>query len=250
MAALTHAYSDTASPLVIITGHYGVGKTNLSLNLVKRWIRPGIALTLVDLDIVNPYFRASDSQRWLADNSVRLLGPLMAGSSLDLPSLMPGIDDAIREASPSRPVVIDVGGDPDGARALARYAPVIAGRPYQLAYVANFKRPEVATAQQSLTLMRAIEWQSSLQATAIIGNSHLKQLSSVADIIDTVPALLELSRLSGLPVAAVTVPAALADDFTLELERFLEQQADGGSAPKTESLAVLPIDTMVKSSWE
>jgi len=109
-------------PLIVITGHYGVGKTNLALNLARdlRAVYPRV--TLVDLDIVNPYFRSSDSRAFLAQHDIALLGPSHAGGNLDTPSLAPGIDTAIETASASHAVVVDVGGDPDGARALGRFA--------------------------------------------------------------------------------------------------------------------------------
>ena len=64
-------------PITVICGHYGCGKTNLALNLALEAVGDGPAtqgttvtqgtavtqgttVTLVDLDIVNPYFRSSD----------------------------------------------------------------------------------------------------------------------------------------------------------------------------------------------
>ncbi|MDR3149571.1 MAG: P-loop NTPase, partial [Oscillospiraceae bacterium] len=46
--------------LTLITGHYGCGKTNFALNLACTLAERGKSVTLVDLDIVNPYFRSSD----------------------------------------------------------------------------------------------------------------------------------------------------------------------------------------------
>ena len=47
-------------PFTLICGHYGCGKTNLSLNIALDLARRGEKVSLVDLDIVNPYFRSSD----------------------------------------------------------------------------------------------------------------------------------------------------------------------------------------------
>ena len=44
----------------LICGHYGCGKTNLSLNLALEAAKSGQKVTLVDMDLVNPYFRSSD----------------------------------------------------------------------------------------------------------------------------------------------------------------------------------------------
>ena len=46
-------------PITVICGHYGVGKTNLAVNLAIDSAAEGVPTTLIDLDIVNPYFRAS-----------------------------------------------------------------------------------------------------------------------------------------------------------------------------------------------
>ena len=45
--------------ITIITGHYGSGKTNLSVNLAVNAAKEGKKVTVVDLDIVNPYFRTA-----------------------------------------------------------------------------------------------------------------------------------------------------------------------------------------------
>ena len=51
----------TSFPHVIaVTGHYGSGKTNFSVNLAMAAAKDGIPVTVVDLDNVNPYFRTAD----------------------------------------------------------------------------------------------------------------------------------------------------------------------------------------------
>jgi len=231
--ALSDTFLDQPLPLTIISGHYGVGKTNLALNLIRRWVGKSAAasttasatrFTLIDLDVVNPYFRSSDSADWLIRHSVTLLGPSLARSTLDTPALAPGIDEALRRASSEHPVVVDVGGDPDGARALARYNASVAARDYQLIFVANFNRPEVATAEAALAMLRAIEEQSGLKVTALIGNTHLKQLTTVEQVMSTMPELLKLSEMAGVPIIAVTAPEDLADD----LQRAIGEAGGGG----------------------
>ena len=53
------------SGVLIVCGHYGVGKTAFSLSLAKDAFRAGKHVTLVDLDVVNPYFRSSDQAKSL-----------------------------------------------------------------------------------------------------------------------------------------------------------------------------------------
>ena len=67
-------------PVTLVVGHYGVGKTNFSVNLAIDLAAEGNHVTLVDLDIVNPYFRASEQR-------------LPGGDLRDgqLPACLPGI---------------------------------------------------------------------------------------------------------------------------------------------------------------
>ena len=44
--------------VTLFAGHYGSGKTNIAVNYAKLLAAKGLAVTLADLDIVNPYFRA------------------------------------------------------------------------------------------------------------------------------------------------------------------------------------------------
>ena len=45
---------------LVLTGNYGSGKTELALNLALRFSEQ-YRTTLVDLDIVNPYFRSGEA---------------------------------------------------------------------------------------------------------------------------------------------------------------------------------------------
>ena len=51
---------ETKRKIYLITGHYGSGKTNFAVNLALSERKLGRTVTLVDLDIVNPYFRSAD----------------------------------------------------------------------------------------------------------------------------------------------------------------------------------------------
>ena len=46
--------------LLIVTGHFGTGKTEFSVNLALALARAGEQVMLADLDFVNPYFRSRD----------------------------------------------------------------------------------------------------------------------------------------------------------------------------------------------
>ena len=73
--------------LTIVTGHYGSGKTEFSVNLACALGRSGRPCALCDLDIVNPYFRAREREGELGKHGVRLISSSLLGPENDVPAL-------------------------------------------------------------------------------------------------------------------------------------------------------------------
>ena len=59
--------------ILVLVGNYGSGKTEISLNLALKLARRGEKVTLVDLDIVNPYFRSRERRDLLESAGIRLI---------------------------------------------------------------------------------------------------------------------------------------------------------------------------------
>ncbi|MDR1421786.1 MAG: hypothetical protein LBI64_02855 [Coriobacteriales bacterium] len=230
----------TAPWLTIIVGHYGVGKTNLSLNIARDLRALGNKVTLIDLDIVNPYFRSTDNRDFVEQRGIRLLGPVHGATNLDTPSLPPGINEALSAAGEGHAVIVDVGGDPDGARALGRYAAHIKALPHRMVDVVNFSRPEMASVKDNLELLSATELTSGLAHTEIVGNTHLKNLTTAELILASVAPTIEFSQQAHLPLAGITAPRALV----AELEALLAADI------ATIGVPVYPVDVIVGTSWE
>ena len=69
--------------IIIITGHFGSGKTEMSINLALERRAAGEEVTVVDLDIINTYFRIRDKDEALNKAGVSVFTPaLLSASSL------------------------------------------------------------------------------------------------------------------------------------------------------------------------
>ena len=58
--------------VTLFAGHYGSGKTNIAVNWAKYLKSQNKSVTIVDLDIVNPYFRTKDSQKEFEELGIKL----------------------------------------------------------------------------------------------------------------------------------------------------------------------------------
>ena len=214
--------------LTLVTGHYGTGKTEFSVNLALALAEAGERAALADLDIVNPYFRSRERRELLEAAGVRLIATSQALADADVPAL-PAELHALLEDRTVRGV-LDIGGDPSGARVLARYRARILKEDYQLLYVVNARRPEVRTAERSVEYLRGIEAVTGLRCTGLVNNTHLCGETEAEDIREGAALAAEVSRLTGIPVVCHTAEARLAD--------------------RLRDLPLFPIEIKMKKPWE
>ncbi|MBO4415703.1 MAG: ParA family protein [Lachnospiraceae bacterium] len=187
---------------VIITGHYGCGKTNLSINLAIDAAKAGEKVTIVDMDLVNPYFRVSDYRSLLEGYGIDVITPVFGATNLDIPSLpasMYSIFD--REGR----VIVDVGGDDVGSTVLGRFRPQLLKTDYDMLYVINRFRSMTVTAEETVEILREIEEVSSLKAAKLVNNSHLMSETTDAEIRKGIEYAAETAKLTGLKVIANVV---------------------------------------------
>ena len=128
--------------------------------------------------------------------------------------------------------VLDVGGDPVGARVLARFQPKIVQEDYNLLFVLNANRPEVRTVESALLYLRSIEAVTGLTCGGIVNNTHLCGETTPHEILKGAELAEAVSKEAGIPVVC----------------HVAEQRFTG-----EESLAELnlfPIDIYMKKPWE
>jgi hypothetical protein len=219
----------------VVTGHYGCGKTNLSINFALDLSRAGESVTLVDLDVVNPYFRSSDSAALLARHNVRLIGPTLAGSTIESSSLPAAIYSTFESDGY---VIFDVGGDDAGATALGRFSEHVRALDYDLLYVVNRYRNLTSTPEEAAALLGEIEAASHLKATGVVNNSHLQRETTVATVLDSLEYARETASRLSLPLVCTTVPANLAD-------RFSETPGDAAYVENA-----YPVEVYVRTPWD
>ncbi|MEF9987631.1 MAG: hypothetical protein RR632_06715 [Christensenella sp.] len=192
----------------IFAGNYGSGKTEISLNTALALSKKQ-QTTLVDMDVVNPYFRSAESEELLAENGVRLIAPPFANTNVDVPAL----SAEVMAAFESETAVFDAGGDPVGAAALGGLFQKFDARrdEVMLYYVVNARRPLQQTAEEIIEMMNQISSRIRLKVDGLINNTNLARETTVADLLHGQKICEEVSEKTGVPICyAAGKPEILA----------------------------------------
>jgi signal recognition particle GTPase len=191
--------------IIIICGHYGSGKTSIAVNLAMNLRHSSSAdrIALVDLDVVNPFFRSADNIKELEQFGVKCIVPAFANTNSDMPAIPAEIYSIFNDSQDTR-AVIDVGGDAAGAIVLGMFADKIKEYNHEMIYIVNKYRPMIADVGEAVNLARAIEANAKLKITSVINNSHLGEFTTEHDILATLDYARKISEELNVPRLANT----------------------------------------------
>lgn len=185
--------------IVFLTGYYGSGKSEIAVNLA---IQKHFDI-VVDLDIINPYFRSREMEDELAKLGIRSISSdLDHKAHTDLPYIsrkvfLPFHDHSLR-------AVYDLGGNDLGAKLLRQFDDYHHVE-IDLFLVINIYRQETDSADKIITLIDKIEGMGGFSVTGLIDNSNLLRETTIADILAGDAIVREVSERTNLPVVYSTV---------------------------------------------
>ena len=206
--------------ITIFSGHYGSGKTNVAVNYAL-WLNEKVnAVSIADLDIVNPYFRTKDSMKILEEKGIKLISSEYANSNVDVPALPAETYGMLHNKN--QHCVIDVGGDDRGALALGRYSDgILEDGDYELLFVINKYRPLTRNADMTLEIMAEIEKACHMKFTAIVNDSNLGDETTAEDVLESISYANEVSEKASLPIKMTTVKSDLYDALKDKIENLM-----------------------------
>lgn len=225
--------------MYVLIGNYGSGKTELALNFAFKAAERGERTELIDLDMVNTYFRLTERGRMAKMKEIRLVSPNFACSGIETLSLPAEVSSAF--AMDWDTVVFDVGGDSVGATALGRYHSdfmELEDGALEVLNVVNIRRPLAGTAEKIAHLQEDMQLHSRLKITGMINNTNLALATSEEELRAGYEIIREASKMTGIPVK-----------YTSGKKKFLDTFLAEGHDPQYigEPLA---IDTYMERDWD
>lgn len=219
--------------ITIIVGHSGSGKTEFVSNYapyLKR--RYGMPVTVADLDVVNPYFRARGLKDYFLEKGIRVISSNREEASfLDAPALSAALQSCFQ--GNGNMSVVDAGGGPEGSLILARYAPFLKNKKYNMWMVVNANRPKTTEKEDVIRCVREIENASRLKMNGLISNTHLLGETSRDDLLRGERLVKAVEEETGLPVIYTAIEKTQAET--------IDKNAFSGT--------VLPLSVQLTPEW-
>lgn len=189
--------------ITFVVGHYGSGKTEFALNLA---IQKKIDY-LLDLDIVNPFFRSRELESFLDAHQIKMIASTpLNGNYGDLPFLSKDIFLPFQKSD--KLAVFDMGGNDAGALILRQFRDYIE-EDVDVLMVVNIFREQTQTVDAIIRQINAIEGSSGMKITGLVNNSHLLKYTTVEDIIRGNEIVCQVSEKLKLPILYTVVRADL-----------------------------------------
>lgn len=197
----------------VLLGAFGSGKSELALNMSIHAAKSG-PCTLVDLDVVNPYFRTSERGDVLTPAGVELIMPPFALDKIEILSLSARVYSAFTPGEGS--VFFDIGGDHIGSIALGQYKPhfqKISPENLHVLFIVNPMRPTAADLESAYATLEKIQFVSRLSVTGIVNNANLAGETDYTQLLEGYELVKALSLRTGIPVWGTCGMQNVLDDF-------------------------------------
>lgn len=199
----------------IVVGHYGSGKSEFSVNYAIKLAEAGKKVALADIDVINMYFRSRESKEAMQKKGVRVIGAQIETPAIEVPTVSAEVYAPLQDRSYE--YVMDVGGNPQGAKTLGMYREYM-DQGYDMLFIINANRPETQTLDQNLQFIKMIEGSSGLKVTGLVNNTHLLKATGVDDVVRGNQLAMEVSQKTGLPLLYNSALESLIPELPKDLE--------------------------------
>jgi hypothetical protein len=179
------------SDVLVLTGAYGVGKSEFAsqLALLKA------PCVLADFDVINPYFRPREQTSWFESQGVKIIGSQIKNHiNQDFPALSGDLPSYINQG---KTVLIDCAGSENGLKPLASFMDALINAKVYL--VLNLNRPE-SNIDFVYAMIQLFEKRSHLKITGLVHNTHLLDETTAEMIIKAQKQCEELSKEIHIPI--------------------------------------------------
>ena len=242
----------------VITGHFGSGKTEFSVNYVMDLRKENDKVAILDMDIANPYFRSRERQKLMEDLDIDIhFNTYGFDISEDLPAITATVRAPLENLEYE--TVVDAGGNDSGARILNQFKKYFVTEDCEMLAVVNANRPDTDSLEGCLEQINSIEVETGIKIDALINNTHMLMETTPEDILKGFELCRKVSEEKKIPVRFTVCERKHLDSLVeagvkagyrpvvLEGAGRLPAGFEGKESP--EDLYIYPITLQMRPSW-
>lgn len=185
--------------ITFLTGYYGSGKSELAINLALKERVDYV----IDLDVINPYFRTREQEKLLEANGIEIISSdLDYKMHIDMPYISQRVFIPFHNKEKS--AIYDLGGNDVGAKLLRQFEDYN-DQDIDLFLVINVYREDSSSKEKIVQLINKIEGAGGFKVTGLINNSNLLRETSLEDIAYGETIIKEVALATKLPIVYTAV---------------------------------------------
>ena len=185
--------------IVLFTGAFGSGKTEIAMQYALVQKQTHEQTVLVDLDLINPYFNVAAHTQALNAAGIETVVPHNAHNAAEIRTLTGRIGAVYRNRAAFG--VTDLGGESAGAAVAGSLKNAIEdGGGAELWFCLNPFRPQTATTEDALAVVREVEAATRRQITGIVNNANMAFETAPEHLMAGEEAALALAKACCVPL--------------------------------------------------
>jgi MinD-like ATPase involved in chromosome partitioning or flagellar assembly len=185
--------------ITFLTGYYGSGKSELAINLALKERVDYV----IDLDVINPYFRTREQEKLLEANGIEIVSSdLDYKIHIDMPYISQRVFIPFHNKEKS--AIYDLGGNDVGAKLLRQFEDYN-DQNIDLFLVINVYREDSSSKEKIVQLINKIEGAGGFKVTGLINNSNLLRETTLEDIAYGETIIKEVALATKLPIVYTAV---------------------------------------------
>lgn len=221
--------------VTVLTGEFGSGKSEITLNFALMLARAGIPVSMIDLDIMKPLFRSRDAAKEIAHSGVEMIVPKGSLAQFEMPAVNPRVHAVL--GSRRRRVMVDVTGADAGGTVIKGFKYLFGEKEEGcLLFVVNPYRPFSETPERIASGAELVARSSGIRPRSFVSNPNYGARTTEGDVLAGHETVERACELYGAPIQCLTVSKDLGAD-TIERIR------------KGAALPVVPIRRMLRPPW-
>ncbi|MDP3304686.1 MAG: ATP-binding protein [Erysipelotrichaceae bacterium] len=174
-----HSFLDLLGNKIILVGEAGCGKSELTLQLAYFYRAINDHVTIIDLDVINPYYRSREYVHQLNADGIKVTGSYNIEA---LNSDLPMINTGSFKVADDEAIIVDLAGSIAGLKIVN--AMNIEYESFSVVYVLNSYRNLTNTIEKMVDSIQSFERILNHKVSFVLNNSHLLHDTEWIDLQD------------------------------------------------------------------